>query len=267
MDQAVEDLLWVVNGAPFVAGPGVAAPAVLDRGQVDPASLRDFLAPRHSHRVGRYFEALLHFWIERVRGLEVIGAGIPVRDDKRTIGEVDFLFRDESETITHCEAAVKFFLHFPRDGTSDFPGPNASDNFERKVARLFDHQLRLSETHFPEVECREAFVRGMVFYRPGEDTPDELPDRMAVDHERGQWLRESELGLLLQRPGCAGAIVAKPYWLAPQVQCEVLALPHLVDRLRRHFRERQHPLLISLRSEATGEEAERVFVVSEMWPF
>jgi len=129
VSQAVQDLLWVINSPSFVGGPNVASIAPLAAEDIDTTSLDDFLAERGPvHRVGRYFEQLVHYWLCYVRGVELLGAGLQIRDGKRTIGELDFVYRDEHGTVVHCEVSVKFFLHHPRAGTSDFPGPNASRN-------------------------------------------------------------------------------------------------------------------------------------------
>lgn len=264
--QAVDDLLWVVNSPSFVGGSQVAVTQTLDVADIDARHLESFLRVRPAHRVGRYFESLLHYWYEWLRGVEVVEAGLQIRDGKRTIGEIDFLYRNESEILVHCEASVKFFLHHQRDGLSDYPGPNASDDFERKAAKLFDQQLPLSEEHVPEVKLREAFVKGMVFYHWNAESPERRPERMAPDHLTGRWLRESELDVLAAQPGMVGLIAEKPHWLAPPHGLAV-DVSTLATQLREHFNgERPHPVMLSLREQDAPGEAERVFAVSDRWP-
>lgn len=265
--QAVEDLIWVINSPSLVTGENVASPHKLDRGDIDLERLEAFLGPQPVHRVGRYFESLLHYWLVHLRQVELIEAGLQIRDGKRTIGEIDFLYRNESGVLVHCEASVKFFLHYPRQGVSDYPGPNASDDFERKATKLFDQQLPLSKQHAPDVEVREAFVKGMIFYRWQQQSPAQRPARMSDDHLRGQWLRESELDMLAARPDTEGTIAEKPHWLAPALG-PAMPAPELADRLRRHFAsERPHPVMLCLRG-TSGEsvQSERAFVVNDRWP-
>jgi len=263
--QAVRDLLWVVNSPSFVRGSAVASPAVLQAEQIDPDALQRFLGEDPPHRVGRYFEQLVHYWLVHVRGVELLGAGLQIRNGKRTIGELDFVYRDEDGVVVHCEVAVKFFLHHPRHGHSDFPGPNASDNFELKTNKLFEQQLELSREHFPAVERRQAFVKGMVFYRSRR--PDELPERMSPNHASGKWIYADDLDQLQQHAAAGGIIVTKPHWLAPLAGAAITDMLSLVADLRTHFAgDRGHPVMISLSDGSTTEEIERMFVVPQHWP-
>jgi len=264
--QAALDLLWVVNSPSFVAGENVAPPMHLTAEMIDAEALNTFVATKKSHRVGHYFEALLHFWLACIRKVDMVGAGIQLRDGKRTIGEIDFLYRDEAGMLTHCEASVKFFLHHPRPDTSHFPGPNATDNFERKITKLFEQQLSASETTYPDVVQRHAFVKGIVFYHHDDALPAELPARMPTDHQRGRWLRACELDQLRGQEDVVGCIADKPHWLAPAEATPLMDMPDLCDQMDEHFEGRAHPLMVSLRNPASGTETERLFVVSNTWP-
>lgn len=272
-DQAVQDLLWTVNSPSLVAGSNVASKRPLSSADVDADALTAFLADRDEHRVGRYFEHLVHFWLAQSRRVEVEGVGVQLRDGKRTIGELDFVFRDEHGARVHCEAAVKFFLHHPRPDGGDFPGPNASDSFERKTTKLFDRQLPASRGLVPAIDRREALVDGMIFYHPGVDAPAEPPARLAPDHLRGRWLRASELDRLDEVDGIGevgevvGAPMAKPHWLAPEVDAPLEEAGVLCDRLRTHFTDGPgHPVMVSLRDRDTAAEIRRLFVVADTWP-
>jgi len=268
LHQLCRDLLWVVNSPPFCRGSDVAPAAELDPADIDEADLIRFMQDRAEHRVGRYFEQLLLYWFSRVRHLEVLGNGIQLREGKRTVGEIDFLYRDEQGVLTHCEASVKFFLHYPRVDASDFPGPNATDDFERKTDRLFTRQLAVSRDRYPEVQQRHGFVKGMAFYRD-DQTEALLPPRMSRDHLRGRWFRESELEQLASQ-GCeCGVVATKPQWLAHLPTTDATSLSSLTNQLRNHFDSgRGNPIMLNLFNSATAStgEAERVFVVPDGWP-
>ncbi len=266
MSQAVRDLLWVINCPSFVCGDNVAPPATLASDDIDAASLQTFLTEQgDAHRVGRYFERLVQYWLVHVRQVELLAAGLQIRDGKRTIGELDFVYRDDDGAVVHCEVAVKFFLHYRNDGVSDFPGPNASDNFELKTGKLFGQQLELSRVHYPSVQRREAFVKGMAFYR--SERPKMLPARMSDQHAAGRWIRAGELGQLLDGEPLAAAIAHKPHWLAPVAMAVVDDLASVVAGLDTHFSDAgAHPIMVSLRDPSTLVEVERMFVVSSTWP-
>lgn len=236
----------------------------IDAADVDADHLEAFLDQRPgSYRVGRYFEALVEYWLRHVRKLEIIAASMQLKDGKVTVGEIDFLYRDEEHALVHCEATVKFFLCVPGHSPSEFPGPNANDNYEAKLTKLFDDQLGRSEQFVPEVEQRLGIMKGMLFYRKGDPTV-AVPQRLSPAHQRGGWLRVNELDAL---SGEVFAIAPKPNWLAPQVDATLLSATELTNNLTAHFGATDHPMMISARSSTDSAiEVERIFVVDETWP-
>ncbi len=259
-------MCWVVNSPSLIDGAGVASCAPIDPDQIDGDHLAAFLGdlPRQ-HRVGRYFEQLLLYWLAHVRGVDVVANGMQLRDGKVTVGELDFLYRDEVDKLTHCETSVKFFLCAPGNEPSAFPGPNARDNFERKVSKLFDKQLRASEGRVDGIERREGLIKGMIFYRADGATA-AAPARLAPDHLRGSWCRADEVEELGSF-GDAYAVVEKPHWLAPVVDAPVFDHSALTRRLEAHFAGPAHPLMLSVRTSADLEtERQRVIVVDDRWP-
>lgn len=280
-EQAIRDLEWVLNSPSLIDDPQAVGAIRLDHecnqvfdcNSLSGAQLNElaqFCERGVEHKVGRYFEDLVGFWLQHLRQVEMVGQGIQVRDEKRTIGEIDFLFRDENGLLTHLEVAAKFYLHNPDSHeVSDFPGPNATDNFERKSDKLFNDQLALSIQHYPEVKQRLALVRGTLFYHPSILRPKELPSRMSAKHAEGVWIRASELNLL--DIFSSGVIAPKPFWfssLAPvrEVACEVKPVVELKSELRDHFAENAYPVMVSLAGSEGGSTAERFFVVSDSWP-
>ncbi len=258
MSQAIRDLEWAIHSPSLIVQPHFCTPPAFNLGVVAPGELDAFLEERRSHRVGRYFESLVLFWLEQVRKVEIIASNQQVRDGNRTLGEIDFIFRDEDSVFNHWETAVKFFLHCPDHAPSHYPGPNPTDNFEKKIKKLFNRQLGFSEQHFPDVTVRRAFVRGRIFYHPDIGEPETRPERLADDHLRGSWIRESELEWLTQLDDEHGEILMKPHWLTPHGR-EVVAISDLIVRLQTHFRQTRSPALV-----AVGDH--HVFVVDDEWP-
>jgi len=276
--QASRDLIWAIN-SPSLIGSSARDAATdwpdCEESDFDPAALEACCHARSLYRVGRYFEDLVHFYLKSVRGFEIVERGLQIQEEGRTVGEIDFLYRDHDGVLCHCETAVKFFLHTSEsnDSGSHFIGPNSADNFERKTRRLLDHQLPLSESRFPNVAKREAFVKGRIFYHPLAGVPAELPALLSKNHLNGSWIRESELDLL----GASDAetryrVARKPHWLAPdQANASDATLQtagEIRSLLRIHFSERRTPQLVNVLSEGDEQwqESDRVFVVSDQWP-
>ena len=264
---ARQDLLWVVNSSSLLTNPPNHAPIELT--QVDPCHLAAFLHDFQGHRVGRYFERLIYYWLHHIRDLEiVINSKQIVSEGGKTLGEIDFVFRDEANQLVHWETAVKFYLHLPRENHtgSHFIGPNAADTFERKTRRLFEHQLSISRHLDVAIAKKEPFVKGMIFYHPSESADCQLPERLAVNHVKGQWVRSNELTLLSQM-GAEFRVMRKPFWLSDHAADDdsFVSAELQIIQLREHFRQSDRPVLLSGSCD-NQDGNQRVFVVSERWP-
>ena len=276
--QATRDLIWAINSPSLIRSSteyvSTDWPACKES-DFDPAELQASLDASNQYRVGRYFEDLVHFYLKSIRGFEIVERGLQIQEDGRTVGEIDFLYRNGDGRLCHCETAVKFFLHTTdsNDSGSHFIGPNSADNFERKTRRLLDHQLPMSKSRFPDVARREAFVKGQIFYHPLAAVPTEPPDLLSRDHLKGSWIRESELDFLGASDAEARYRVAgKPHWLAPDQASFQDATLKSADEIRSllaiHFSERRTPQLVTVLSKGDEhwQESDRVFVVSDQWP-
>ena len=276
--QAAGDLIWTINSPSLIQTPaGTLAPnwPACQESDFAPEALRSWCESRRPYRGRRYFQALAHFYLQSVCGFEIVEQGLQIQENGRTVGELDFLYRNQEGELCHCETAVKFFLHTPEsnDSGSHFIGPNSADNLERKTRRLFEHQLRLSENRFPDVNRREAFVKGRIFYHPLTPAPTALPELLARDHLKGSWIRESELDLLeVSDAEARFRIARKPHWLAPDhadlADATLLTVDGLRLRLESHFTKKRTPQLVNALSEndEQWQESDRVFVVSDQWP-
>ena len=177
--------------------------------------------------------------------------------------------------MNHWEIAVKFYLYHPGDNAagSHFVGPNVKDTFEKKMRRLFDFQLPLSQTHFPEVDRRQAFVKGMIFYHLDHSFPEQLPEKLSPTHEQGSWLHLSELSRLTAQHGELRFLIReKPDWLSAALCSKtgdrLLSFKALQQHLETHFQQNHRPILISALhcQQSVYSEVDRVFIVSESWP-
>lgn len=278
LTQVERDLIWTINSASLIRSSGEVAKSdwsQVHRSMIDSSLLASRLEATPHRRVGRYFEQLVRFYLETVRCFEIVAHGLQIHECGQTVGEIDFLYRDGDGLLCHCETAVKFYLHFPDavECGSRFIGPNAADSFERKMQRLVEHQLQLSEGRFPEVARREAHVKGRIFYHPLQTPPDVFPELLSPDHLKSVWIRESELELL-ETPETVTRflVLRKPHWLAPEIPTatddRLLTVGEVSGFLEHHFSRRRTPQLISgLKEDENGwSETSRTFVVSDQWP-
>ncbi len=248
--QILRDLKWAVQ-SPSLIKNAVSA-AIL--GDFELSQLEEFFKSQNSRQVGRYFEALIEFWLTKVRKVEMVERGLQVQDGTRTLGELDFVFRDEEGVLTHWETAVKFYLH--HEGS--FVGPNAKDTLERKYRHLTEQQIQLGKEAMPEIEKSEVFIKGCLYYHPKDKDPDELPEYVSSDHLRGTWVHASELEWL--EDDQVYHILEKPHWFTVPFQQEALYGTTIHKELISHFESSDRPVHLM------GEDGAPVFVVADEWP-
>ena len=253
----------------------------LQKLEEDPTPLLSYLEQFDGHRVGRYFEALTHYWLQHLAGLEVVANNLQLRDGKQTVGEIDFIFR-ENEQLIHWEVAVKYYLQLASDCEEhEYIGPNAADNLASKTKRLFEDQLPRSTEQNLVRELgvldgtgsikRQAFIKGWLFYRGFPETPGTCPSSINPAHLKGFWIRHGEDKLPPQGQNALWALLKKPYWLAPKLSATT---DGLINRdqmellLESHFNTKKSPLLVAQLEPCASGYLERLrgFVVSPQWP-
>ncbi|WP_170853734.1 DUF1853 family protein [Lishizhenia tianjinensis] len=98
-----------------------------------------------NHRLGYYFEALMHTFFHLSPYIKVELANHQIIREKQTLGEIDFILKEDQE-IYHLELAVKYYLQ--NEEAQEFEqwlGPNAKDNLAKKILKLKEHQLNLTQ--------------------------------------------------------------------------------------------------------------------------
>ena len=252
-----------------------------------PELLLTALEQQKSHRLGYYFEQLVAFWLQQRIANEYFASHVRVFEDKRTIGEFDFLFKaSPSDTLAHWETAVKFYLHYQaEDEKVWWYGPNAQDRLDIKLDRVFNHQLKLGESPLGRVLLKEkgfknvqsqTFFKGYLFYPVSSDWryPQPLPGYIAPEHLTGWWTRINTLELPDHDAGDRWMVLPKLEWLAtrviyPEQISPLMDSQQLIDFLERHFDKGQQSLLIAQmapQANSCWQEKTRGFVVSSAWP-
>lgn len=232
--------------------------------------------PPH-RRLGIYFEALYECLMTELLGWEMLARNLPVRGEGRTLGELDFLFRNPRDgAIEHHEIAVKFYLGLQSSESSEvrWYGPNAHDRLDIKTRRLLEHQIPLARRPetiaalkalgLPLPSRSRVFMPGYLFYPDGGHLAP--PPQAPPDHARGRWLRIEDAR---QEDTRYWKCLYKPHWLGPWLQQEA-PNANETDSVLSDIEQRQVPRLFA-RLETDGAsgrwlERERLFVVPVNWP-
>lgn len=281
---AVRDLAWSLQSPPLLCrrDAGVRWPEsawyknayrefapVLQQLDSRPEPLLNFLDGRKDRRLGNYFETLLRYWLVESTRYSLLYANLPLRDKEKTLGEFDFIVRDEvSGKTLHWEVAVKFYLGVG-DTTQacNWWGPARRDRLDLKTTHLLNHQSRLStlpqaQALFAEagtsIDATWLIMKGRLFYPHTTGSPS--PVGADPGHLRGLWLAADQLAAL---PEGDWVILEKSQWLAPLLPAAGTPLKR--QRLIEWWRDNSQtqPRCIA----AIGEQGEtgRVFVVPDGW--
>ncbi|SAK59034.1 hypothetical protein AWB76_02669 [Caballeronia temeraria] len=298
-DVTVRDLAWLLfapdllrEGDAALAHPFAskeerdATLAWLKALDAAPQPLHDHARDPKFTRLGIYAESLIRFFLAHGPAARLIAANVPLRRQRRTIGECDFLLESADGARLHWELAVKFYLHIGDDDAartarlSNYVGPNLQDRFDIKHERLMTHQLALTGRAefallgFDGPWQAQLFIKGRLFYH-GLDGDAVVPaPEIGAHHLRGWWLTASEWReARAHASGDERAWVVQPRmaWLASR-RLDASAAGTLIaesDAIRSRLEATIAPTMIAayMRDEA-GQwiEESRGFIVPDDWP-
>jgi hypothetical protein len=174
-------------------------------------------------KLGYLYEDALAMMLEATPQYDLLERGIQLRKEAgHTLGELDFLVRDlASARLIHLELAVKFYLAVETESGFLLPGPDARDNYFRKLEKMRSHQLMLVQKYrellperFREQEIVvKQLVHGCIFDHVNASRPVEA-EFLNPNGRRGKWLHAYE---------CAGhfgkdsllEVIPKSLWPVP----------------------------------------------------
>jgi hypothetical protein len=98
-------------------------------------------------RLGHLAEKVVSGMIKASANFEMIDENIQIIEEKRTIGELDFIIREiDTNEFIHMELAYKFYLLDPSisdDIVNNWIGPNRNDSLKKKIEKLKRKQFPL----------------------------------------------------------------------------------------------------------------------------
>lgn len=291
---AVRDLAWTLLSAPLLQHPDwpqrhplsastwAQTPGLLAdwlrQQEHDSGALEHWLARSQQRRLGHYYEQLWQFALHAAPGVALLAANLAIREEGRTLGELDMVIRD-AEGDHHLELAIKLYLG-PEQGDGEPPanwlGPGRHDSLGRKLDHLRQQQLPLSRS--PQAQAvlsnwqaqqvqAELWLGGYLFYPwPGHC---DSPHGAHPQHLRGVWLTRQAWPAFTQQHGGRWLLLPRSAWLAPAraSQAECWSLIELNQRLAQRDPQAAPILLARLEMDEQGDwqEVQRMFLVADRW--
>lgn len=250
----------------------------------DPSRLNFHINESNNKLLGKYFESFIGFWLLNSKRFKLINNNVQVEKNGETLGEFDFILRDNStEAFIHLECAGKFYLSSENSSYwSTFIGPNPHDNLQKKMNKMIYDQTNLSRTENGRSKLIEfginkiksaMIIKGYFFYHFNSFYNNSIiiPEHSNINHNKGWWLSFSEAGNLRNLKSEKWAVLKRQNWISATVikdKKEIFNFEELLLFLKSYFEFNYYPLLIvSLHDENDLlVETTRGFVVSDLWP-
>ena len=167
-----------------------------------------------SVRLGFVYQDLCRQLFIQHPDYQIVAEEVQLQSGKTTIGAIDFLLQHH-QPIEHWEVALKFYL---LQGGKWY-GPDSRDRLDKKLQRMLEHQLRMSETEafaerFPDVTevIPKLLMQGRLYLNPFTTEP--VPEQScgyALNPKsiNGYWCYQHQA----HRIGETLYKLAKPDWL------------------------------------------------------
>jgi|SaaInlStandDraft_1057018.scaffolds.fasta_scaffold81342_1 uncharacterized protein len=268
-ERALALARWLIHSPPLWLRSEAISERLVDWWGCEHDNLEAWSGIPNLNRIGILAEELLGRFVENSKCLKLIKKGFAIRDEGRTLGEIDFLVLTP-EGLEHWELGIKFYLLDPGSGL--FIGANGRDRLDLKLSRMESHQLPLGshpqvlswcESEGLEKPVSKPLLKGRLFIPMGrEETTSTLDGELSDGGDRGVWMFEDDLD------------EAKEHWVQSESSFHSLDRKDWMSRnlelssLKEEREERQFPLNKSFQGVVmkAGEELDRVFIVPTAWP-
>ena len=224
-------------------------------------------------KLGHLYEDALAVMLKSTPRYDCLAQGVQIRQDAgHTLGELDFLVRDlVSNQLIHLELAVKFYLAVETESGVLLPGPDARDNYFRKLEKMRSHQLTLAKKFrgllpekFQEEEIVvQQLVHGCVFNHVHTSKPVE-EEFLNPNGRRGKWLHAQDCADYFAKDTRL-EIIPKPLWPVPLEIMEEIEL----ERWKPDEKIDRCVLVRAIVRADSGEGAEKLpyFIAPNRYPF
>lgn len=239
----------------------------------DPTALLEAVAAQKDRRLGNYFETLWAFWLVADARYDLVARNLPVRDGGDTLGELDFIVRDNQTGLHyHWEVAVKFYLGVADTRRLDnWHGPGKRDRLDIKLDHLRERQsliCRLPQTQALlqkmgiEIAGCGVILKGRLFYPQTLSEP-QPPQGACRWHLRSYWFRLVELAASAKDDDSFRPLL-RAGWMSEHGAEDAATVSYRWQELQSAIAQGEYRLPIYLLRSSAGQVT-RLFVVPDDW--
>jgi hypothetical protein len=239
----------------------------------DPAPLHEAVAAQKDRRLGNYFETLWAYWLEANQRYDLLARNLPIREGGATLGELDFIVRDNLDGLNyHWEVAVKFYLGVgDTRQPANWHGPGRRDRLDIKLKHLRERQSQMCRMPQTQALLHEqgidiagcgVILKGRLFY-PHEQSLPRPPQGACASHLHSRWFRLADLR----------AQVNDDDWFHPLLRSGWMSEHSALDDSTGRYRWRELEAAIEQKeyrlplclAQISGDRYTRLFLVPDDW--
>lgn len=128
--------------------------------------IESFVSRSKNKRLGFYCESLLSYFFQTFPGITLWLQNIQLHEEKRTVGEIDFVISWRGKSY-HIELAVKYYLLLPDSNPKiarNWIGPSRKDDLHKKLTKVQQHQLPLGKHQSVQKRLPKSITDAMNSY-------------------------------------------------------------------------------------------------------
>ena len=216
------------------------------------ANLEKLDHPRNSV-LGKRMESFLEIAIKHSGRYELISANIQIIQNKRTLGELDFLVFDKVESKDlHVELVYKLYLYDQnfQNGKDRWIGPNRRDSFSQKYEKLSCRQFPLlyqkeTREYLKNLNLEPEQIEQRLCFKAQLFLPEDNKDELDINSEclRGKWFSFNQFKKFNWQENKFYS-PKKKYWTCdPAANKQWISYSELLQELEMLFEKKKSPLV------------------------
>lgn len=154
--------------------------------------------------LGKRVESFFKHYLTIQNTFEILVENLQIFHDKRTIGEIDFILKNnETAEKLHIELTYKFYLFDPNNSEEEaknWIGPNRNDSLVEKISKLKEKQFPLLQSNFinnPIIKQHRKSIKQQVCFQGQLFIPfsykDYIFENINPNAIKGYYIKHTEL--------------------------------------------------------------------------